>query len=69
MGLTISEAIRLFIYQSISENKIPFSIQIVNPITHAAICEAEKKKRLKKTSIAKLKKEWGNAKENDLYFS
>lgn len=28
MGLTLSEAIRLFLYQSIAERRIPFSINI-----------------------------------------
>lgn len=62
MGLTLSEAIRIFIYQSVAEHKIPFSINIPNAITRAAMHEVEhKKKTLKKTSIAQLKKDWDDA--------
>lgn len=62
MGLTLSEAIRIFIYQSVAEHKIPFSINIPNATTRAAIHEVEqKKKKLKKTSINQLKKDWDDA--------
>ena len=58
MGLTLSEAIRLFLYQSVAEKRIPFSINIPNATTRAAMLEVEQRKNLKKTSIEQLKKEW-----------
>jgi DNA-damage-inducible protein J len=59
MGLTLSEAIRIFIYQSVAEHKIPFSINIPNPTTRAAM--QVEKKHLKKTSLEQLKKDWDDA--------
>jgi DNA-damage-inducible protein J len=61
MGLTLSEAIRIFIYQSVAEHKIPFSINIPNATTRAAMQEVEEKKHLKKTSLKQLKKDWDDA--------
>ena len=61
MGLTLSDAIRIFIYQSVAEHKIPFSINIPNATTRAAMQQVESRKNLKKTSIAQLKKDWDDA--------
>lgn len=61
MGLTMSEAIRLFIYQSIAEKKIPFSINIPNAKTLAALEESENLSDLEETSLEQLKKDWENA--------
>ncbi|OGT41330.1 MAG: hypothetical protein A3F42_00335 [Gammaproteobacteria bacterium RIFCSPHIGHO2_12_FULL_37_34] len=61
MGLTLSEAVRIFIYQSVAEHKIPFSINIPNPITRTAIQEVKERKHLKKTSLGQLKKDWDKA--------
>ncbi len=58
MGLTLSEAIRLFLYQSIAEQRIPFSINLPNAKTHAVIEEAEKSKNIHKTSLHKLAAAW-----------
>lgn len=58
MGLTLSEAIRIFIYQSVAEHKIPFSINIPNQTTRAAMEDATNRKHLKKTSLEQLKKDW-----------
>jgi len=33
MGLTLSEAIRLFLYQTVAEKRIPFSINLPNAKT------------------------------------
>jgi DNA-damage-inducible protein J len=41
IGLTTSEAIRLFIRQSILEQRIPFMLRIPNKTTRAAFKEAE----------------------------
>lgn len=58
MGLTLSEAIRLFLYQSVAEKRIPFSIEVPNATTRAAMLDVEQRKNLKKTSIEQLKREW-----------
>lgn len=59
MGLTISEAIRLFLYQSVSEKRIPFSIGAPNKLTRKTLDNINNGKNLEKTSILQLKEEWG----------
>ncbi len=61
MGLTLSQAIRIFIYQSVAEHKIPFSINVPNSITQKTMQDTNQRKNLKKTSLAKLKKDWNKA--------
>lgn len=61
MGLTLSDAIRLFLYQAVAEKRLPFSVHIPNAKTQAAIHEAKDLKNLKKTSIEQLKKAWEEA--------
>lgn len=61
MGLTMSEASRLFIYQAVAEHRLPFSINIPNKITINAIKEAEHKEKLHETSLEQLKKDWESA--------
>lgn len=60
MGLTLSEAIRLFLYQSVAEKRIPFSINVPNATTKAALEAAKRREGLEKTSISQLKKDWEN---------
>jgi addiction module antitoxin, RelB/DinJ family len=61
MGLTLSDAVRLFLYQSVAEKRIPFSINIPNATTQVALREITHPKSLEKTSIKQLQKEWSNA--------
>jgi DNA-damage-inducible protein J len=61
MGLTISEAIRLFVYQSVAENRIPFSINIPNMKTKATLEKANHGQYLEKTSLEQLSQDWDNA--------
>ena len=61
MGLTLSEAIRLFLYQAVAEKRIPFSINIPNATTQAAMQEVVHSHKLEKTSLEKLKKDWDEA--------
>jgi DNA-damage-inducible protein J len=61
MGLTLSEAIRLFLYQSVLEKRIPFSINIPNAVTYAALEATERGEGLEKTSLNRLKKDWNDA--------
>jgi DNA-damage-inducible protein J len=58
MGLTLSQAIRLFLYQSVAEHKIPFSVNIPNAKTRSVIELAEQGKHLEKTSLKQLSEEW-----------
>lgn len=50
MGLTLSEAIRLFIFKSVSEQSIPFSINIPNEKTIQVFKETDSE-----TNIVKAK--------------
>lgn len=59
MGLSMSDAIRLFLYQSIAEKGLPFHVNIPNEKTAATLREIRKHpKRLKKTSLKQLEKDW-----------
>lgn len=58
MGLTMSEAARLFIYQSVAEQQLPFSIKAPNKMTQKAIKQAERGEGLHETSLEKLRKKW-----------
>jgi DNA-damage-inducible protein J len=61
MGLTLSDAIRLFLYQAVAEKRIPFSINIPNATTLTAFQELRHSKGLEKTSLKRLQKEWDRA--------
>ena len=61
MGLTLSEAIRLFLYQSVAEHRIPFSINIPNAKTRATIGKANKKEDISTTSLGQLSQDWDQA--------
>ncbi len=59
MGLTMSDAIRLFLYHSIAEKGLPFHVNIPNSKTAATLREIkDHPKRLKKTSLKQLEKDW-----------
>ncbi len=58
MGLTISEGIRLFLYQVISTKSLPFSIKAPNLETIEAMKETNNGEGLEKTNIKKLAEEW-----------
>jgi len=61
MGLTVSEAIRLFVYQSIAEQRIPFSINILNSKTKATLIKANQGECLEKTTLEQLSQNWDKA--------
>ncbi len=61
MGLTISEAIRLFIYQSVAEKRIPFSINIPNVKTKATLEKANHGQNLEITTLEQLSHDWDKA--------
>ncbi len=58
MGLSISEAIRLFVYQSVADKRIPFSINFPNQVTLSALKDAELGIDLEKTNLTQLRKDW-----------
>lgn len=59
MGLTMSDAIRLFLYQSVAEKGLPFYVNIPNAKTAATLREIKAHpERLKKTSLKELEKDW-----------
>ena len=61
MGLTLSEAIRLFLYQSVAEKRIPFNIETPNATTRMALEQAENGENISATSLEKLSQEWDDA--------
>ena len=54
MGLTISEGIRLFLYQVIANKALPFVIKYPNKVTQEAMTEARKGKGLEPVSHSDL---------------
>ncbi len=44
MGLTLSEAIRMFLIQVIAHEALPFEVKSPNKITREAVTEAKNKK-------------------------
>ena len=61
MGLTLSEAIRLFLYQSVAEKRIPFNIGSPNATTRIALENAERGEKTSATSLEQLSKDWDSA--------
>lgn len=61
MGLTLNEDVRLFLYQSVAEKRIPFNIEMPNAITRMTLEKAEKAEKGEKvnaTSLEQLSQEW-----------
>lgn len=59
IGLSMSDAIRLFLYQSIAKKGLPFSVKIPNAKTVKVLQEIKTHpRRLKKTSLKQLEKDW-----------
>ena len=61
MGLTLSEAIRLFLYQSVAEKRIPFSINIPNAKTRKTLEKSRQGKGLEKVTLEQLASNWDEA--------
>lgn len=61
MGLTLSEAIRVFLYQSVTNKCIPFSINMPNATTCGTLKAIKRGKGLEKTSLSQLTKDWNDA--------
>jgi len=58
MGLTLSDAIRLFLYQVISQKALPFLIKAPNKETREAMIAARNGKDLERVSLKELSDEW-----------
>lgn len=41
MGLTVSDAVRVFLTRVVVEKQLPFTLKVPNPETHAAMMEAD----------------------------
>ncbi len=61
LGLGHTEAIRLFYQQVILNQGLPFGVKIPNAETIKAMKQVKSRKGLKKTTLAKLRKEFGIA--------
>ncbi len=60
MGITLSDGIRLFLYQVIAEKALPFKVKMPNKKTIAAM-EAARKGETEPTSLEHIADEWNNA--------
>ena len=58
MGLTLSEGIRLFLYQVIANKALPFLIKAPNKVTREAMIAARNGKGLERVSLKELSDEW-----------
>jgi DNA-damage-inducible protein J len=61
MGLTLSQAIRLFLYQAVAEQRLPFAVKTPTAVTHAALQELSHPGKLEKTSLSELEQDWDDA--------
>ena len=41
MGLSVSDAVRVFLTRVVVEKQLPFTLKVPNPETHAAMIEAD----------------------------
>jgi DNA-damage-inducible protein J len=57
MGLTLSEGIRLFLYQIIAQKKLPFSVKTPNTVTIKAM-ESADNEEVEPTTIEQISKDW-----------
>ncbi|MBF0291614.1 MAG: type II toxin-antitoxin system RelB/DinJ family antitoxin [Nitrospinae bacterium] len=60
LGLNMSDAIRLFLYQAIAQRGLPFDVKVPNAQTGAAIDELTKGEG-EKVTLERLKSEWNEA--------
>ncbi len=58
MGLTMSDAIRLFLHQAVTEQALPFAVEVPNATTLAAMEAVEQSKGLESVTLDQLAQEW-----------
>lgn len=49
MGMSVSDAVRIFLTRVVAEQAIPFDVRVPNQVTHAALEEADQLIKAKKT--------------------
>lgn len=52
MGLSVSDAVRVFLTRVVVEKQLPFTLKVPNPETHAAMIEADTIANGRKTRFA-----------------
>lgn len=60
MGITLSDGIRLFLFQVIAERALPFKVKTPNKQTIAAL-EAARQGKVEPVTLGALKREWKKA--------
>ena len=60
MGLTMSDAIRLFLHQVIAEKRLPFEVKLPNEETVAAL-DAIDRGEVEPVTLDELRDEWARA--------
>lgn len=60
MGMTLSDGIRLFLYQVIANQSLPFKVKVPNAKTIAAMEEA-RKGEVEAVTLEQLEREWKTA--------
>lgn len=63
LGLSMSDAMRLFLHQVIEENGLPFAVKIPNHQTRQAIQEVELGQSTS-TTLGEIRKNWRDAEKN-----
>ena len=58
MGLTMSEAIRLFLHQVVIQKALPFAVKAPNAKTVAVMKAADQGEGLSKVTLDQLQEEW-----------
>ena len=58
MGLTMSDAIRLFLHQAVIEQALPFAVKVPNATTLAAMEAVGQSKGLERVTLDQLAQEW-----------
>lgn len=58
MGLTISDGIRLFLYQVTTSKALPFNVETLNSVTLSALESARDGKDCESVSLDQLALEW-----------
>jgi len=61
MGLSMSEAIRLFLHQVVIEKALPFTVKAPNARTVAAMKAVDEGEGLSKVTIDQLEEEWNES--------
>ena len=52
MGLSVSDAVRVFLTRIVAEQQLPFPLQVPNPETRAAMAEADEIVRTRRARFA-----------------